>query len=284
MKTFHRIVHDLCQAYSEDEARALARWLCEECFHLTQTDLLLDKDNNLSADDLAKSQEFVHRLLRHEPIQYILGYTEFCGHRFLVGPGVLIPRPETEQLVAHILRGYEPNLPNELHVLDIGTGSGCIALSLALALPKAHVTAWDISLEALSIARRNAAFYPDAHVVFKQVDIMTPPADDCQWDIIVSNPPYVCQSEAATMDNNVLDYEPHQALFVPDNDPLLYYRSIASFAKKHLCNGGSLWFEINQAYGTETSRLIEDFGFRDVEVIRDDFGRDRFIKGMFRKC
>ena len=308
MKTYRQIVHDLSLVYPENEARALARWLCEERFGLTQSDILLDKDNHFSADDLANLKEITSRLIKHEPIQYILGYTTFCGHRFDVGPGVLIPRPETAELVTAILRSLAsrsvgsvvplPELPSPRSVggavpissrsvggalaspsiLDIGTGSGCIALSLALALPEADVTGWDLCPEALEYTRRNAERYPEAHVHFEQADIFDPPKDDRQWDIIVSNPPYVRQSEAATMEDNVLRYEPHEALFVPDDSPLLYYHAIAKFAISRLKDEGQLWLEINEALGEETAHFIEDFGFMEVELMKDDYGKDRMLK------
>lgn len=275
MKTYRQIVCDLRQQYPEGEAQALARWLCEECFGLSQTDILLDKDNDLSADSIAKSKEIVQRLLRHEPIQYILGYTTFCGHRFHTAPGALIPRPETEQLVNLILESNKSQRP---HILDIGTGTGCIALSLALGLPEASVTAWDVSDEALVVARQNMELFPDAKVVFEKTDILSPPNDDRCWDIIVSNPPYVRRCESTEMDSNVLDYEPHFALFVSDDDPLVFYRAIAGYASKHLQKDGQLWFEINQYLGKETANLIEEYGFADVQVLKDGFGHDRFIK------
>ena len=275
MKTYRQIVCDLRQQYPEGEAQALARWLCEECFGLSQTDILLDKDNDLSADSIAKSKEIVQRLLRHEPIQYILGYTTFCGHRFHTAPGALIPRPETEQLVNLILESNKSQRP---HILDIGTGTGCIALSLALGLPEASVTAWDVSDEALVVARHNTELFPDAKVVFEKTDILSPANDDRRWDIIVSNPPYVRRCESTEMDSNVLDYEPHLALFVSDDDPLVFYRAIAGYASKHLQKDGQLWFEINQYLGKETAHLIEEYGFMDVRILKDGFGHDRFIK------
>ena len=275
MKTYRQIVCDLRQQYPEGEAQALARWLCEECFGLSQTDILLDKDNDLSADSIAKSKEIVQRLLRHEPIQYILGYTTFCGHQFHTAPGALIPRPETEQLVNLILESNKSQRP---HILDIGTGTGCIALSLALGLPEASVTAWDVSDEALVVARQNMELFPDAKVVFEKTDILSPPNDDRRWNVIVSNPPYVRRCESTEMDSNVLDYEPHLALFVSDDDPLVFYRAIAGYASKHLQKDGQLWFEINQYLGKETAHLIEEYGFADVQVLKDGFGHDRFIK------
>ena len=299
MKTYRQIVKDLSQVYSEGEAQALARWLCEECFGLTQTDILLDKDNDLSADSIAKSQEIVRRLLNHEPIQYILGSTTFYGRRFTAAPGTLIPRPETEELLHHLLGSVAAGSSSPCaaagssvaagfpspsvaagfagSILDIGTGTGCIALTLALELPDAQVTAWDISPEALAVARRNASLYPSASVTFEQADIFSPPADDRLWDIIVSNPPYVRRCEAAEMEHNVLDYEPHLALFVPDDDPLLFYRAIAKYASTHLREDGQLWLEINQYLSAETAHLIEEYGFGNVQVINDSYGNPRFL-------
>ena len=287
MKVFHQLVRDLLPAYPESEARALARWVCEELCGLSQTDILLDKDNHLSAEVLAKVEEITSRLLRHEPIQYILGAVEFCNHRFLVGPGVLIPRPETAELVRSVIdscmNGHQRDIHRSGHnpsfsILDIGTGSGCIALSLALALPFAAVTGWDVSNEALAVARSNARLYPEVNVTFGQTDILSTTETPCQWDIIVSNPPYVRQSEAAAMSENVLKHEPHQALFVPDDDPLLFYRAIARFAQTGLKTDGQLWFEINEALGKETAELIEEMGFTEVDVYKDLYGKDRILK------
>ena len=276
MKTYQQIARDLCQVYPEGEARALARWLCEERFGLTQADILLDKDNHLSAYDLEIAKEITSRLLHHEPIQYILGQTTFCGHTFSVAPGALIPRPETEEMVNLILRSTDKD--SEHSILDIGTGTGCIALSLALALPKSEVTAWDVSPEALAVAQRNVERYPEARVKLEQCDIFSPPEDNRRWQVIVSNPPYVRQSEAKGMQRNVLEYEPHEALFVPDDNPLLFYRAILWYAMRHLSPNGSIWFEINQALGEEMRHLIEYFGFSDIEILKDSYGHDRFVK------
>lgn len=275
MKLYHQITKALHCIYSEREAAALARWVCEERFGLSPTEILLDKDNHLSAESLAEVEEIITRLLHHEPIQYILGEVDFCGHRFHVGPGALIPRPETEELVQHILQSSNEAAPC---ILDIGTGTGCIALSLALVWPEAQITAWDISEKALAIARRNGQRHAAAHVVFEHKDILAPIADNRQWDIIVSNPPYVCEREAKDMSPNVLDYEPPTALFVPDNDPLLFYRAISRFAYTHLAPQGTLWLEINEALGIETARLIRDEGFRDVEILKDIHGKDRMLR------
>lgn len=275
MKSYHRIVQALCSLYPEREAAALTRWILEARFGLSQTDILLDKDNHLSAESLEDAEEIVARLLRHEPIQYILGEVDFCNHRFSVAPGALIPRPETEELVFHILQSLSKPAPA---ILDIGTGTGCIALSLALALPTSQVTAWDISEEALSIARSNGQRYSEAHVSFERQDILSPVSDNRQWDVIVSNPPYICEKEAMDMTPNVLDYEPRTALFVPDDNPLLFYRAIARFARTRLTPQGMLWFEINEAYGKETKCLLEGEGFRKAEVMKDIHGKDRFLK------
>ena len=277
MSPFQQTVRQLCTAYPEGEARALARMVFEECSRLTQTDLLLGKDNDLSADALTKIQNIVERLLRHEPIQYILGYADFCGHRFRVSPGVLIPRPETEELVRRIVADAHA-LPAPVRILDVGTGSGCIALSLALALEGCETEGWDISPEALVQARRNAEAYPRAQVNFVQEDILHPAATDRQWDIIVSNPPYVCRREQQDMEANVLQYEPHLALFVPDDDPLLFYRGIVRFAQGHLSEQGALWFETNHALVAETAELIEKNGFSRVEVYEDGFGKKRLLR------
>ena len=278
MKTYRQVVQDLCVAYPETEARCLVRWLYEEQFGLSQTDLLLGKDKQLSANDLEIIKEITARLIHHEPIQYIVGSTTFCGHRFYVAPGALIPRPETEELVSAVLHQVKQTPAVPPAVLDIGTGSGCIALSLALALPDAQVTAWDVSEEALAVARENGCRYPQTKVSFDCVDILNPPSTDRRWDIIVSNPPYVRRCEACTMEKNVLNYEPHLALFVPDDNPLLFYYAISSFAMKHLSPDGWLFFEINEAFGAEISRLIVNMGFRNVEVLKDSYGKDRIVK------
>lgn len=280
MKTYRQIVHDLQLVYPESEAKAMARWLCEERFGLSQADLLLDKDNQLSADDIEVVREITSRLLNREPIQYILGETTFCNHRFYVAPGALIPRPETQELVAHILHDVEDAPPNS--ILDVGTGTGCIALSLALSLPDAEVTGWDVSPDALAVAQRNAERYPQACVQLEQADIFCPPQDNRQWNLIVSNPPYVRESETKQMERNVLEHEPHLALFVPDDNPLRYYRAILWYAMSHLTPCGCIFFEINQALGEEMRHLIEYFGFQDIEILQDSYGHHRFAKCVRR--
>lgn len=264
---------ELKQHYGATEGYALYRMVMEECFGLTHTDILLGKDSQISEENQTRLLKITSRLLKNEPVQYILGYTHFCGHKFVVRPGVLIPRPETELLVqkvtefCHSIDGIATP-----EVLDIGTGSGCIAVSMALA--GCHVTAMDISEDALGIAMENAANL-NAEVVFMHENILQPSHTDKQWNIIASNPPYICLHEAEEMERNVLDYEPHNALFVPDTDPLIFYRAIASYAMSHLSPGGWLCIEINQAYAYEMKSLLSSFGFKDVTISQDQYGKDR---------
>ena len=264
---------ELKQHYGTAEGYALYRLVMEECFGLTHTDILLGKDNQISEENQARLLEITGRLLKNEPVQYVLGYADFCGHRFAVRPGVLIPRPETELLVQKALElVHGMNGVTEPEALDIGTGSGCIAVSMALA--GCRVTAMDISEEALGIAMQNATTL-NAEVAFVHENILQPSRTAQQWHVIVSNPPYICLHEAEAMERNVLDYEPHNALFVPDTDPLIFYRAIASYAMSHLSAGGWLCLEINQAYPDEMERLLSSFGFKDVTIQKDQYGKDR---------
>ena len=264
---------ELKQHYGTAEGYALYRLVMEECFGLTHTDILLGKDNQISEENQARLLEITGRLLKNEPVQYVLGYADFCGHRFAVRPGVLIPRPETELLVQKALElVHGMDGVTEPEALDIGTGSGCIAVSMALA--GCRVTAMDISEEALEIAMQNATAL-NAEVAFVHENILQPSRTAQQWHVIVSNPPYICLHEAEAMERNVLDYEPHNALFVPDTDPLIFYRAIASYAMSHLSAGGWLCLEINQAYPDEMERLLSSFGFKDVTIQKDQYGKDR---------
>ena len=266
-------LQELLSVYPPHEARALYMLVMEVAFELTPTQVLLGKDKELSEDKQVLLQNIIGRLVRKEPVQYILGQADFCGHTFHVEPGVLIPRPETQELVNLINQQH----PTSCSVLDIGTGSGCIAISLALM--GYQVTAFDISEDALRIASGNARML-QATVDFKQEDILHPSPSQQLWDVVVSNPPYICQKEARQMDANVLDYEPHLALFVPDNDPLLFYRAIAAYATEHLNPSGSLYFEINEAYPNETASLLEETGFCQVSIHPDNFGKQRFISAQ----
>lgn len=267
-------MQELKRHYGQAEGRALYRMVMEECFGLSQTDILLGKDNEISEEQQQRLDEITGRLLKNEPIQYILGRADFRGLSFEVRPGVLIPRPETEVLVdtaEAICAAMPPGRPTP-RVLDIGTGSGCIAVSLAL---KGYsVSAMDISAEALEVAEGNAARL-GAVVAFFRDDILHPTHSEPRWDVIVSNPPYICLHEAAEMAPNVLHYEPHRALFVPDTDPLIFYRAIAAYALSHLAPDGWLCLEINRAYPAETKRMLKSFGFAHVDIIPDQYGNQR---------
>jgi release factor glutamine methyltransferase len=250
----------------------------EERFRLSQTDLLLGKDTQLSATDRTEFEKIASRLIQGEPVQYVLGFADFCGHRFCVTPDVLIPRPETEELTRwamdECLASKSPSSP--CHILDLCTGSGCIAISLALALPAARVTAVDISAAALDVARHNAAALGAANVTFVQNDVLIShlsPLISC----IVSNPPYVCQSEAVDMSATVTDHEPSLALFVPDEDPLLFYRAIARIGHEVLVPGGRIMVELNAALAASTRQLFVDAGYNDVQLRNDQFGKPRML-------
>lgn len=265
----------LTAIYDASEARAIARLVFEERFNLTLTDILCGKVTQLSAKDQEELRKISQRLLTGEPVQYVLGQTVFCGRSFSVRPGVLIPRPETEELCRLIVRETEADA--SLDILDIGTGSGCIACTLAAECPQAAVTAWDISTEALDIARENAKC-THVHVSFEQADALAPPPASCRWDIIVSNPPYICEHECHAMAANVLEHEPQLALFVPDDDPLRFYRAIGRYALTALKPGGLLFFEINERFGSEMRTLLNGLGFSQTTLYKDTFGKDRFIR------
>ena len=267
----------LVPLYDEREAKAIVRLLLEERFGLTMADVLAGEMASATMGD--ELEQLMHRLEQGEPVQYVLGEAWFCGHRFHVEPGVLIPRPETEELVEWILG--DERFGAECKILDIGTGSGCIAVSLALGMggekTRVSVTAWDISDAALRIARTNAKQL-GADVTFVKQDTLSPPDDLAVWDVIVSNPPYVCKSEAAQMEPHVLEHEPHEALFVPDGDALLFYRSIAQYAHRALKPSGALYFEINPLYADELSSMLHKMGFTSVQFKTDQFGKCRMVK------
>lgn len=267
----------LTSVYDVREAQAVARYVLEEKYGMTATDIYCGRE----MPDDNETAETVQRLMNREPVQYVVGWEYFCGHKFAVRHGVLIPRPETEELVGRIIADsslFKSITDNHRSpaILDIGTGSGCIAISLALGIDNADVTAWDISQDALNIASSNAR-YLGAKVSFMQQDALNAPDACGRWDIIVSNPPYICNKERAEMDGNVLDHEPHTALFVPDDNPLLFYRAITRYALHALKPGGKLYFEINPLYADDMIRMANDEGFNHAEVIDDSFGKQRFI-------
>ena len=283
--TYSEIWHRIATSYDDGEARAIARILIEELFGLSYADIVCGATEQLSADDTLRLDTAVRRIEQGEPLQHVLGYADFCGNRFCVNGSVLIPRPETEWLVdegAKLMSdGSTPTDIKKLNskrILDIGTGSGCIAISLKLRLGDAYVEAWDISEEALRTAQDNADALK-AEVVFRKRDALRADNTAAPWDLIVSNPPYICDSERSAMDDNVLLHEPHTALFVPDDDPLRFYRAIARYALLTLNIGGSLLFECNTRYAEATGTMLRDMGFEEVTVSDDCFGLPRFVRG-----
>ena len=351
--TYNQLWKRLTAIYNEREAQAIVRTVLDALFGMSLTDICLGKVTQLSADDTTRLEKIMQRLEKSEPVQYVLGAEWFAGRLFDVAPGVLIPRPETEDLVKWacdeakekekednskeergkeekeiskkgeapqkeeqllssplkeekegLRKGEDASQKEEQHlssllksnkevsekgeevphpsILDIGTGSGCIAITVALALPQARVTAWDISPDALAIAAGNAHRL-GASVRFEHQDALSAPDDEARWDVIVSNPPYICDKERADMSDNVLSYEPELALFVPDSDPLLFYRAIARYASKALKPGGRLLFETNTAYAHEVAQTMANEGFTAIEVRNDCFGKPRMVKGTFLK-
>lgn len=279
----------------------MTRMLLEDLFSLSFADILCGATEHLSDADTLRLQQSVDRLLDAEPLQYVTGTAFFCGHPFHVAPGVLIPRPETEWIVDTAVNLVTSSAPR---ILDIGTGSGCIATSISLALADrhCHTEAWDISEDALRIAADNAERL-GAEVKFRRRDalrleeekseemrlekekggaevLIADNASSASWDIIVSNPPYICNREAADMHANVLRHEPHLALFVPDTDPLLFYRAISRYAMRSLRKGGWLLFECNTLYAHDTAQMASDMGFAKSVVEDDCFGKPRFVKAQ----
>ncbi len=311
--TYHDFLQPFYTRYEQGEAKAVARMILEVGFGLSMTDIVCGAVERLSANDNERLRQMQARVLAGEPVQYVLGVADFGPRQFIVAPGVLIPRPETYELCEWVRvesgesrverreRREESGKWREeslLNILDIGTGSGCIACTLAAELPGAQVTAWDISEQALSIARRNAKKL-QVQVTFEQCDILSAPHREKElsslhsplsplpsplsphnWDLIVSNPPYICQQESEQMEPHVLEHEPHLALFVPDDDPLLFYRAIAGYARQSLKPTGKLFFEINPLYADETVQMLQSLGFPQTEIRRDQFGKERFVKAL----
>lgn len=283
---FDELLHQIT-VYETQEAKEIVFWLLEHELNLKKIDILSNKPL-INAQNIDWGS-IVRRLNNHEPIQYILGETTFYGRKFLVDSSVLIPRPETEELVDYICRWERETqrVISEKKVLDIGTGSGCIAISLAKELTHAQVWAYDISEKALATAQKNANLNTAPSVTFEKVDILQYLSDkvktDFHFDIIVSNPPYVTKQETAQMRSNVLNFEPHLALFVEDNDPLVFYQAIANFAFQTLEKDGLVLVEINEALGDETVEVFVEAGFSVVEMIKDIHQKNRFVKAAFSK-
>ena len=275
---YNELWHQLAPLYGDGEAKAIAQMVYEVRYGLTLPDIYLGKDTQLSADDQAELQEIAKRLADNEPVQYVLGVADFCGRQYHVEPGILIPRPETEHLCRLITKHVAIGSANR-KVLDIGTGSGCIAITLALDIPNSQVTAWDISPIALRVAKGNAEQL-GAQVNVVENDMLQQTYQVApQWDLIVSNPPYICDSEAEEMDANVLDYEPEIALFVPDDDPLQFYVPIMNYAQSALHPGGELWLETNPLYEEIIEERLLELGF-NVTAHDDQFGKTRFIQAI----
>lgn len=273
----NRFFEKLSSLYDEKEIESFFYIILEKKHQLKRIDLALNPTLELDENQLVQWDLIIEELKTQKPIQYILGETFFYGLRFEVNENTLIPRPETEELVDLII---SKNLTNQqsknLKILDIGTGSGCIAIALAKNIPNAEVFAIDVSEKALEIAQKNAA-QNEVNVTFLQKNILETDDLEQAFDIIVSNPPYVRHLEKAEINKNVLEYEPHIALFVKDDDALVFYRKIADLAKKNLKQNGQLYFEINQYLGKETFQLVENFDFKNVQLIKDIYGNDRMI-------
>jgi release factor glutamine methyltransferase len=273
------IISELRGFFPEEELRELAYWIIEETTGMTRTQILTDCKGTQNIPNI---EIILQKLRAHVPIQYIFGHTEWMGLDLRVTSATLIPRPETAELVEWVLQVADRDKP--LKVLDIGTGSGCIALALKKAAPNWNVTGLDISEDALKVAKENAG-RNNAEVHWLQADILSPhcpiASSPCHlhFDIIVSNPPYICNCEKKDMDARVLDYEPHSALFVPDTDPLLFYRQIASLAT----SPAMLFFEINEAYGNEVCEMMMEMGYTDIQLKNDMYGKPRMVYGSITR-
>ena len=281
-KSTEYIRQSLSRLYTEREITHLSIRILQHITAFSTAEILTNKYTILSDTQHEKVVLIVERLKKKEPLEYIIGECEFFSLPFEVNPHTLIPRPETEELVGWIINDHK-NQASTLRILDIGTGTGCIAVSLTKNLNNSLVTAFDISEKALETAKKNAQ-KNNVTVDFRKEDILNIDAKSAdEFDIIVSNPPYICEKEKAEMEENVLQYEPHSALFVPNNEPLLFYRAIALFATTHLKKGGNLYVEINRAFGEKTCKLLDEMGFFSIELRKDLSGNDRMIKATFLK-
>lgn len=325
MKTYQQLWQSLTPLYDAGEAQAIVRTVLDVEYGMTLTDIICGKVNELSADEGRKLEEIIIRLQKGEPVQYVLGEADFAGRTFHVEPGVLIPRPETAELCLWIeedmagkstvsSEDFSEDSPQATddarQILDICTGSGCIAITLGLNIPNSEVTGWDISEDALRIAQGNVEMMKAGNVRIEHQDALALPKaaetdnekmkgnDDKEvvkpkgeaktpstqkWDLIVSNPPYICEKEKADMEKNVLEHEPSLALFVPDEDPLKFYRAIAEYASSALKSGGALYFEINPIYEKETREMLLKLDFKDIETKEDAFGKKRMMRAKSTK-
>ena len=298
MKTYQQFWQSLTPLYDAGEAQAIVRTVLDVEYGMTLTDIICGKVNELSSDEERNLEEIITRLQNGEPVQYVLGEADFAGRTFHVEPGVLIPRPETAELCQWIeeeVSSLDADDPKQ--ILDICTGSGCIAITLGLTIPNSEVTGWDISEDALRIAQGNVEMLKARNVRIEYQDaLMLPKAAEAaeaaeiseaaesslskSWNIIVSNPPYICEKEKADMEKNVLEHEPSIALFVPNEEPLKFYRAIAEYASSALKTEGALYFEINPIYEKETRKMLQDLGFKDIKTKEDAYGKKRMMKAM----
>ena len=300
MKTYQQFWQSLTPLYDAGEAQAIVRTVLDVEYGMTLTDIICGKVNELSSDEERNLEEIITRLQNGEPVQYVLGEADFAGRTFHVEPGVLIPRPETAELCQWIEEDVSSLESDESkRILDICTGSGCIAITLGLTIPNSEVTGRDISEDALRIAQGNVEMLKARNVRIEYQDaLMLPKAAEAEeaaeiseaaeaesslsksWNIIVSNPPYICEKEKADMEKNVLEHEPSIALFVPDEEPLKFYRAIAEYASSTLKSEGALYFEINPIYEKETREMLEELGFKDIKTKGDAYGKKRMMKAM----
>ena len=306
MKTYQQLWQSLTPLYDAGEAQAIVRTVLDVKYGMTLTDIICGKVNEISADEERKLEEIIIRLQKGEPVQYVLGEADFAGRIFHVEPGVLIPRPETAELCQWIEEdmieksivssgdssedspedssGNSPQATDDARrILDICTGSGCIAITLGLNIPNSEVTGWDISEDALRIAQGNVEMLKARNVRIEYQDALALPKAAEAADLIVSNPPYICEKEKADMEKNVLEHEPSLALFVPDEDPLKFYRAIAEYASSALKSGGTLYFEINPIYEKETREMLLKLDFKDIETKEDAFGKKRMMRAKSTK-
>ncbi|WP_258102644.1 peptide chain release factor N(5)-glutamine methyltransferase [Marinoscillum sp. MHG1-6] len=272
---YKETMHELMPIHGEREAEIITGMLFQDLLHISKTDRILYPDQLLKPNQLVSLNNAITRLKTHEPIQHILGEAHFYGLTFKVAPHILIPRPETEELVDLIIKDHQRSEPR---ILDIGTGTGCIAISLAKKLPNSKVTAYDVSEDALKTAIENADLNA-VGVTFQHHDILKEALWE-SWDVIVSNPPYIPLGEKSQMNQNVTGFDPELALFVPDNDPLIFYRTIGEKALKSLSSKGKLYFEIHESYGKETVELLERIGYQKVDLYHDFQGKDRMIRAL----
>ena len=298
MKTYQQFWQSLTPLYDAGEAQAIVRTVLDVEYGMTLTDIICGKVNELSSDEERNLEEIITRLQNGEPVQYVLGEADFAGRTFHVEPGVLIPRPETAELCQWIEEEVSSlEADDTKQILDICTGSGCIAITLGLTIPNSEVTGWDISEDALRIAQGNVEMLKARNVRIEYQDaLMLPKAAEAaeaaeiseaaesslskSWNIIVSNPPYICEKEKADMEKNVLEHEPSIALFVPDKEPLKFYRAIAEYASSALKSEGALYFEINPIYEKEAREMLEELGFKDIKTKEDAYGKKRMMKAM----